>query len=81
VVSFYGSKWELYNLADDRCEQHDLSGEYPQLADELSERWYEMAEITNMLPEEARKPVKNVPASNTHREWHKPQLTEGWRPF
>ena len=81
LVSFYGSQWELYNLADDRCEQHDLSGEYPQLADELSERWYEMAEITNMLPEEARKPVKNVPASNTHREWHKPELTEGWRPF
>ncbi|MEN9930169.1 MAG: hypothetical protein RL604_416 [Pseudomonadota bacterium] len=27
--------WELYNLSDDRSEQHDLSQKYPQKVDEL----------------------------------------------
>jgi arylsulfatase A-like enzyme len=81
VVSFYGSQWELYNMATDRFEQHDLAGEYPALVKELSERWYKMAENTDLLPEKQRQPVKDIPGSNTHQEWHKPALTENWEPY
>lgn len=81
VVSFYGSQWELYNLAEDRFEQNDRADENPELVAELSGRWYEMAEETDLLPEKKRAPVSDQPASNTHREWHKPELTKSWQPF
>ena len=79
LVSFYGSKWELYNLDKDRCEQHDLAGDYPGLVEELSARWYFVAENTDLLQEKARLPVKDIPANSTHREWHRVELTESWK--
>ena len=81
LVSFYGSQWELYNLASDRCEQHDLAGQHPGLVEELSSRWHDMAEQTDKLPEKWRLPVSDQSASNHHPEWHKPQLTKGWTNF
>lgn len=81
VVSFYGSRWELYNLAEDRFEQYDRADEHPELVAELSGRWYEMARDTDMLPEKKRAAVKNEPASNRHHEWHKPELTEHWESY
>jgi len=78
LVSFYGSRWELYNLSSDRFEQNDLAGQYPGRVRELSVRWHEMAEHTDLLQERARMPVKDNPASNTHREWHRPWLTKSW---
>ncbi|MCK5067381.1 MAG: arylsulfatase [Bacteroidales bacterium] len=80
VVSFYGSQWELYNMDSDRFEQHDLADQHPDIVQELSARWHALAETTDLLEEKDRKPVEEVRASNTHREWHKPQLTEGWDP-
>ncbi len=80
VVSFYGSRWELYNLAEDRFEQHDVAADYPELVDELAARWYEMAEETDLLTEGKRTPVSDLPASNTNREWHRPELTGSWSP-
>ncbi|MEA3462442.1 MAG: arylsulfatase [Bacteroidota bacterium] len=79
VVSFYGSRWELYNLHTDRFEQNDLAEQYPEKVMELSARWHEMAEHTDFLQEDARLPVKYSQASNTHREWHRPWLTESWK--
>ena len=81
AVSFYGSRWELYDLAEDRFEQYDLASEYPELVDELAGRWHEMAEECDLLPEKRRAPVSDQPASNSHREWHRPELTESWLPF
>lgn len=81
VVSFYRNPWELYNIAQDRFEQHDLAGEYPELVKELSDRWHEMAEHTDMQPEQMRGPVKEKPAPVMHHEWHRPELTADWAPF
>ncbi len=81
VVSFYMNPWELYNIAEDRCEQHDLAGEYPEKVKALSERWHEMAEHTDMLPEKKRGPVKDTAAPVTRQEWHKSELTSSWEPY
>ncbi|MEM9364948.1 MAG: arylsulfatase [Planctomycetota bacterium] len=43
-------KWELYNIADDRCEQHDLASARPKLRDELAEQWQRYAERAHVLP-------------------------------
>ncbi len=80
LVSFYGSRWELYNVVNDRTEQVDLAQQYPAMVDELSGLWYQMAEKTDLLPEKDRSPVNDVPAPNTHREWHRPELVENWSP-
>jgi len=80
AVSFYGNRWELYNLAEDRFEQHDLAGEYPQKLKVLAERWHEMAEHTDLLSEKKRAEVSDSPAPNTRREWHRPELTNSWTP-
>ena len=81
VVSFYGSRWELYNLATDRNEQNDLASEYPELVRELSERWHELAENKDQLPEKDRSPVKDTPATNTHPQWHRPEFVTDWKPY
>lgn len=81
VVSFYGAQWELYNIGEDRFEQNNLATEYPEMVKELAGRWYEMAEHTDLLPENKRKPVSEKVAPNTHREWHRPELTESWKPY
>lgn len=78
VVSFYGNPWELYYMDTDRFEQHDLAGEHPDLAKELSQRWHEMARSTDLLPEKKREPVKDDPSPVTHPEWHKPELITDW---
>lgn len=44
-------EWELFNLENDRCEQHDLSDEYPRTAEKLREKW-------NAVGDEFRKRLK-----------------------
>jgi arylsulfatase len=36
------SEWELYNLATDRCEQHDLAAEQPGTVSEMASRWKQL---------------------------------------
>ena len=78
LVSFYGSRWELYNLDSDRFEQRDLAADYPELVRELSDRWHVLAEHTDLLDEKDRMPVKEKAANNSHREWHRRELTGSW---
>jgi arylsulfatase len=50
VAKGANGKWELYNLATDRSEQHDLSIEKPFMAKKLAEQWQAYAERANVLP-------------------------------
>ncbi len=43
-------RWELYNLADDPCEMHNLVAEKPELVERLSRKLLEEARRTNVLP-------------------------------
>ena len=81
LVNFYGFRWELYNLAEDRFEQHDLAAIHPDRVKAMSERWYELAEHKDRLPEKFRKPVKEESPPITWKEWHIPELVEDWVPF
>ena len=42
--------WELYNIAKDRSEQHDLAEQQPELAKKLADMWQAYAERANVLP-------------------------------
>ena len=39
--SFKGDEWELYNIKEDRTEQHNLIGKYPEMAKELETAYFE----------------------------------------
>ena len=48
-------QWELFDLAADRTEQRDLSGEYPQEVEALQSQWRRWARQANVLPKPAKK--------------------------
>jgi arylsulfatase len=45
-----GARWELYNLATDPAEQHDLAAQQPALVDELGRLFLDEARRTLVLP-------------------------------
>ncbi|MCC9602439.1 arylsulfatase [Stieleria sp. JC731] len=49
-------QWELYNIAQDRSEQKDLSDQHPEIAKQLSEKWQAYAERANVLPLNPKNP-------------------------
>jgi arylsulfatase len=51
--------WELYNIAKDRSEQNDLSGQNPELVKKLSAMWQDYAERADVLPLNPRSKRKN----------------------
>jgi len=44
------SKWELYNLANDRCETIDLAEQHPELLQELADEWLAWAKRVKVFP-------------------------------
>jgi arylsulfatase len=42
--------WELYDLATDRCEQHDLAAERPELVARLDTDWQTWADAVGVYP-------------------------------
>jgi arylsulfatase len=50
VAKGKNGKWELYNIATDRSEQHDLADQKPDLAIKLADLWQAYAERAKVLP-------------------------------
>jgi len=52
VVSpdFDEDQWELYNTAQDFCENHDLADQYPEKLQELKDLWLQEAEKVGAFP-------------------------------
>ncbi|MGW5641626.1 arylsulfatase [Saccharopolyspora sp. NPDC003762] len=42
--------WELYDMANDRTERHDLAAQEPGLVEELAARWQEWADSVGVVP-------------------------------
>ncbi|WP_345233079.1 arylsulfatase [Olivibacter ginsenosidimutans] len=42
--------WELYNIQQDRTEQHDLAGEMPEQVETLAAAWQQWADSHQVLP-------------------------------
>jgi arylsulfatase A-like enzyme len=45
-----GSAWELYNLATDRTELHDLAAQHPDRVTSLATKWQAWAERCHVFP-------------------------------
>jgi arylsulfatase len=61
--SFDEDIWELYNVANDFSECHDVSAQYPEKLQELKELWWEEAQRNQVLP------LNNQPGRYGDRRW------------
>ncbi|ANQ52446.1 arylsulfatase [Flammeovirga sp. MY04] len=50
----YKGKWHLYNLSNDRAEEHDVIDQHPQIAKKLKEKWNTWANENNVFPLDGR---------------------------
>lgn len=50
-----GTPWELYDVANDRTERHDLAGQHPEILKQLIAEWDKWAHSHYVLP---KRPVK-----------------------
>ena len=56
--NFSADRWELFNVAVDRSEVHDLSAEEPERLEELKSLWYHEAGKYKGFPLDDRSPVE-----------------------
>ena len=52
LVRKHGHPWELYVIASDRAEQHDLAAEHPDVVADLAGRHAAWAERCGVIPRE-----------------------------
>ena len=57
AVSARGGRWELYDLANDRSELHDLASRQPQKLEEMKALWHRVAKDVDQAPKNHRKPA------------------------
>lgn len=69
LVSFRNQPWELYNLAEDRTELHDLAAKHPDRAKRMAEQWHDMAKNVLLAPPKEIAPVAETAAEKSHPEW------------
>ena len=61
-----GGAWELYDLAADRTEQHDLAAAQPKMAADLAARWQAWAQRAHVEP--APEPNENPAKKNKKKQ-------------
>jgi len=57
LVTHRASRWELYNIAKDGTEMHDLANQYPEKVEELKRLWLKHAKEKGSLKGKDVKPV------------------------
>jgi len=57
---FGEDRWELFRLADDFSESHDVAGQHPEVVGHLAGVWLEQAEANNVLPNRGRHAWSNA---------------------
>ena len=69
LVSFRSNPWELYNIANERTELHDLAAREPAVRERLVKLWHETAEKVDDAPAKNRAPVATVAKPVEHPQW------------
>ncbi|MEM6910691.1 MAG: arylsulfatase [Verrucomicrobiota bacterium] len=78
LVSFYGHRWELYDLAEDRVEQVDLAAEQPERVASMAARWHEIASGKGRVSARHREPVNESSWEGSWNGWHRPGTSRQW---
>jgi arylsulfatase len=78
-VAYDDEVWELYHVAEDISECHDLAAEMPEKVDELVARWWREAEEHGVLPLDDRL-IELFGARFTERSIHPTHRRYSYRP-
>jgi arylsulfatase len=54
-------RWELYNIAEDRCELNDLASRYPDRVQEMTKEWTAWARRVGVIWEPKKNGTKESP--------------------
>jgi|GEM_PF-27853 len=73
-------KWELYNLATDRTEQHDLAAAKPELVREMAAAWQQWAETHQVVPRTIGGQTESAVKGNKKQSKPRAPLAVGARP-
>lgn len=57
LVSFQSQPWELYNMAEDRTELHDVAAQRPDIVKRMAQQWTDMTKNVLHAPVKEYKPV------------------------
>ncbi|OGV64225.1 MAG: sulfatase [Lentisphaerae bacterium RIFOXYA12_FULL_48_11] len=69
LVSFQSEPWELYNIARDRTELHNVIVGNPAVAECMIKQWHDMTANVLHAPAKECAPVAAVASEQRHREW------------
>ncbi len=69
LVSFQSQPWELYDLARDRTELHNVAAQHPDVVARMVKQWHEMATTVLRAPAKECAPVAAEATEQRHREW------------
>ncbi len=69
LVSFQSGPWELYQVAQDRTELHDLAAQQPERLHRMVAQWHEMTANVLHGNERERAPLTSTSTDKIHREW------------
>ncbi|WP_236621199.1 arylsulfatase [Rhodopirellula sallentina] len=71
LVSFQSKTWELYNLAEDRCENHNLADVYPERVQAMVSQWTTIAKEVLHAKRISYADVKQSTEPHRHGGWTK----------
>lgn len=69
IVSYRGGPWELYHIAKDRTELHDLADQQVDKVKAMAEEWHRMTREDLKAPAREQQPVSTNKTAKTHPEW------------
>jgi arylsulfatase len=67
LVSKHPGPWELYNMADDRSEMHDLASVHPERVEAMGTQWQQWADRVGVQPWPLRNPQAKQAAKKDKR--------------
>jgi len=69
LVSYKSQPWELYHIATDRAELHDVAAKNPEIVERMVKQWHDMTANVLMGSAADNKPVAKEATPHTNREW------------
>lgn len=69
LVSFQSQPWELYHIASDRTELHDVAAQHPDIVARMVKQWHDMSANVLMVRGKENQPVAAEAAPNKNPGW------------
>ena len=69
LVSFQSQPWELYHIATDRTELHDVAAQHPEIVARMVKQWHDMSANVLKVPAKENSPVATEATPKKNPQW------------